>query len=115
MNARRWLHRARALSRQDLMPPALAVVLVVVSASVLAAAVRERGPDAPELEESAWNASPEFASVLLEEEMATAERPPEIRALATGPVSAAADIVRGRLEAGVAHSARGTRPSWPRL
>ncbi len=82
------------------MPPALAVVLVVVSASVLAAAVRERGPDAPELEESAWNASPEFASVLLEEEMATAERPPEIRALATGPVSAAADIVRGRLEAG---------------
>jgi len=93
MNVRGWLHRAKTISRRDFTLLALVFVLVAVSASVLAAAVRERHPIAPP-------AVDENAFAPFEEDLATAELPPEVTALAVAPARAGRQVVRGRIEAG---------------
>ncbi|MEE2677259.1 MAG: peptidoglycan DD-metalloendopeptidase family protein [Myxococcota bacterium] len=79
MNARSWLQKAGAISRHDLVLVALVFGMVAVSASVLAAAVRERVPAVPATAEAA-------PPVPWESDLATAEVPPEIADLAAhGP------------------------------
>lgn len=96
MSSRGWLQRAIAASRHDLTLLALVLALVGVSASVLAAAVRERAVVPPVVDTGA------LAPVA--EDLATAERPVETPAPAAAapaaPAAAEVDVVRGRIQAG---------------